>query len=66
VVRWVRARGIFGGLPALFALALQLTLSFGNIHEEDIFGPAHVAPATTITLPADYARPLPLQVTDRS
>jgi hypothetical protein len=32
---WVRAQRRFGGWLALFALALQLMLSFGHIHAED-------------------------------
>ena len=32
---WVRARRRLGGWLALFALAVQLTLSFGHIHAED-------------------------------
>jgi hypothetical protein len=32
---WVRARRGLGGWLALFALALQLALSFGHIHPED-------------------------------
>ena len=37
-MRWFRANRIFGGRLALFALAVQLALSFGHIHREDIFG----------------------------
>jgi hypothetical protein len=32
---WVRARRRIGGWLALFALAVQLVLSFGHIHAED-------------------------------
>ncbi len=32
---WVRARRRLGGWLALFALAVQLTLSFGHTHAED-------------------------------
>lgn len=32
---WVRAERRLGGWLALFALAVQLTLSFGHIHAED-------------------------------
>jgi len=35
-------RRSFGGWLALFALGLQLTLSFGHIHAEDL-APAHAA-----------------------
>lgn len=34
---WVRAERRLGGWLALFALALQLTLSFGHIHAEDFY-----------------------------
>lgn len=51
-MRWVRAKRKFGGRLALFALALQLTLSFGHIHPEDIFGPARAAADASIALPA--------------
>ena len=37
-MRWFWANRIFGGRLALFALAVQLALSFGHIHREDIFG----------------------------
>jgi hypothetical protein len=36
---WVRARQRFGAWLALFALALQLVLSFGHIHAEDFATP---------------------------
>jgi len=39
-----RSRGDFGGWLALFALGLQLTLSFAHIHAED-FARANVAVA---------------------
>ena len=37
-MRWFRANRTLGGWPALFALALQIVLSFGHIHSEDIYG----------------------------
>jgi hypothetical protein len=40
----------FGGWLALFALGLQLTLSFGHIHAED-FAPANAAVAQNQTAP---------------
>jgi hypothetical protein len=40
-MRWLRKTKRFGGWLALFALALQLALSFGHIHAED-FAPAAV------------------------
>lgn len=50
---WVRAYRKFGGGLALFALALQLYLSFGHIHADDIYGPVNVSltRAQTVTLP---------------
>jgi len=58
-MRWVRAKRKFGGRLALFALAVQLTLSFGHIHPEDIFGPARAAAHAAVALPAaGYFRPL--------
>jgi hypothetical protein len=42
-MRWLRVNARFGGRLALFALALQFVLSFGHIHREDIYGPAHGA-----------------------
>ena len=47
---WFRANRHWGGRLALFALAVQLVLSFGHIHREDIYGPsrpgaAHLAGA---------------------
>lgn len=38
-MRWFRANRTFGGRLALFALAVQLLLSFGHIHRDDIYGP---------------------------
>ena len=35
---WFRSRRTWGGGLALFALALQLVLSFGHIHAEDLAG----------------------------
>jgi hypothetical protein len=35
-MRWVRVNRKWGGCLALFALALQLVLSFGHIHAEDL------------------------------
>ena len=37
-MQWFRANRRLGGRLALFALAVQLVLSFGHIHREDIFG----------------------------
>jgi hypothetical protein len=38
VMRWVRAHRQRVGCIALFALALQLVLSFGHVHREDFAG----------------------------
>jgi hypothetical protein len=40
---WFRAKQRFGGRLALFALAVQLYLSFGHLHPDDIYGSAHPA-----------------------
>jgi hypothetical protein len=37
-MNWVRTHRRFGGTLALFALALQLVLSFGHIHVRDFAG----------------------------
>jgi hypothetical protein len=50
MMRWFRANRVFGGRLALFALAMQLVLSFGHIHREDIYGPAR--PAVLAQVPA--------------
>jgi hypothetical protein len=46
---WVRSNRRFGSWVALFAIAIQLVLSFGHIHLEDIHGssPAIAAPSQT-------------------
>jgi hypothetical protein len=49
-MRSVRTKMRFGGWLALFALGLQLTLSFGHIHAED-FAPANTAVAQNQTVP---------------
>jgi hypothetical protein len=61
-MRWFRANSKFGGRLALFALAVQLILSFGHIHLEDIYGNARAFAVTSAstTLPAaDDSQPLP-------
>jgi hypothetical protein len=58
-MQWFRANRGLGGRLALFALAVQFTLSFGHIHAEDIFGPASAAAPAAVTVPAaDQSRPL--------
>jgi hypothetical protein len=57
-MRWFRSNKKTGGRLALFALALQLVLSFGHIHRDDIYGPARAAASAPVTekspsLPSD-------------
>jgi hypothetical protein len=47
-MRWFRSRARLGSYLALFALALQLALSFGHIHRKDILG----APAKSAAIVA--------------
>src|SRR4051812_49145888 len=49
-MRALRTQMRFGGWLALFALGLQLTLSFGHIHAED-FAAANVAAAPSQSAP---------------
>jgi hypothetical protein len=35
-MRWFRANRLFGGCLALFALAIQLVISFAHIHPQDL------------------------------
>jgi hypothetical protein len=49
-MRLLRRKMRFGGWLALFALGLQLTLSFGHIHAED-FALANVAAAQSQSAP---------------
>jgi hypothetical protein len=61
---WFRTNRTFGSGLALFALTLQLWLSFAHIHPEDIYGPAKLplSSAAQIASPsADAARLLPAQ-----
>jgi hypothetical protein len=59
-MRWFRANRTSGGRLALFALAVQLVLSFGHIHREDIFGPAAApAGAVVVASAADPSAPTP-------
>jgi hypothetical protein len=57
-MRWFRANRVFGGRLALFALAVQLVLSFGHIHRSDIFGYGPPAAASAGTA-SDYAQSKP-------
>lgn len=55
-MRWVRQTRRFGGWLALFALALQLALSFGHVHADDL-APAATQASTTAGdegTPADH------------
>jgi hypothetical protein len=56
-MRWFRANAKFGGRLALFALALQIALSFGHIHREDIYGPARATAAIAAAAVADNSAP---------
>jgi len=62
-MRWFRSNRKAGGRLALFALALQLVLSFGHIHAEDIYGygAKGLVPSTAPTAVAglEKSRPLP-------
>lgn len=49
---WFRIRRAFGGYCALFALALQLVVSFGHIHPRDIRG----SPSSDATQHASYVK----------
>ena len=55
---WFRANRVFAGRLALFALAVQLVLSFGHIHRSDIFGYGPPSAASAAT-PTDHSRPKP-------
>ena len=60
VMRWFRTNRRFAGTLALFALALQITLSFGHIHLRDFAGVPGVAVAqaqATATDPANDHNP---------
>ena len=49
---WVRTHRRFGGTLALFALALQLVLSFGHVHERDFAGiPGSAVAQAQVTVP---------------
>ena len=49
---WIRTHRRFGGTLALFALALQLVLSFGHVHARDFAGiPGSPVPQAQVTVP---------------
>ncbi len=53
---WVRAHRTWGGLLALFALTVQLVLSFGHIHADEIAGrPEALAAISQPATPHDDA-----------
>jgi hypothetical protein len=56
-MRWFRSNRRFGGRLALLALAVQIVLSFGHIHREDIFGPARPGTTATQTAAVDSQSP---------
>jgi hypothetical protein len=61
-MRWFRTNLRLGGRLALFALAVQLVLSFGHIHLEDIYGNARAfaASSASAAMPAaDNSQPPP-------
>lgn len=49
-MHWIRSNCRFGAWAALFALAIQLVLSFGHIHAEDFRG-SSAAAAQSLTQP---------------
>jgi hypothetical protein len=59
-MRWVRSNIQWGARLALFALALQLVLSFGHIHLSDLLGPgASIQTAAAARASGDPASPAP-------
>jgi len=60
-MRWFRSHARLGSHVALFALALQLVLSFGHIHRKDVLGASAKSPAIAAFAldHADGAPPLP-------
>jgi hypothetical protein len=58
-MRWFRANRTFGGRLALFALAVQLLLSFGHIHRDDIYGPDSASASAAAQPAANDSQPQP-------
>jgi 3-hydroxymyristoyl/3-hydroxydecanoyl-(acyl carrier protein) dehydratase len=56
-MRWFRANIRFGSRLALFALAVQVVLSFGHVHFSDLVGAsgANVVVAASVDAPAKKA-----------
>jgi hypothetical protein len=52
-MRWIRSHVTFGGWCALFALAVQLTLSFGHVHSvsRGLFGATNTERLALQSLP---------------
>jgi len=48
IMAWFRVHARVVSGVALFALALQLALSFGHIHRKDILGPKPYSPAAAV------------------
>jgi hypothetical protein len=48
-MHWIRRNSRFGSWAAVFALAIQLVLSFGHIHLEDFQGPSSVTARSSQT-----------------
>jgi hypothetical protein len=48
-MHWIRKSSRFGSWAAVFALAIQLALSFGHIHLEDFQGPSSVTAGSAQT-----------------
>jgi hypothetical protein len=57
-MRWFRTNRIFGGRLALFALAVQLVLSFGHVH---VHGIGHSAPVVLASVHGSAGAPAPTQ-----
>jgi hypothetical protein len=53
LMRWYRSNRKLVGSLALFALAMQMTLSFGHIHPRDFAGVPGVATAQAQATPSD-------------
>jgi hypothetical protein len=64
---WVRSHRRYGARLALFALALQIVLSFGHVHLDGVLGargPLAAASSHAATLQASRQNPAPSPVGD--
>ncbi|MEI9803468.1 MAG: hypothetical protein WDN48_02085 [Pseudolabrys sp.] len=61
---WRRKQRGLSGCLALFALAVQLALSFGHIHTEDFASSAAAATLTAAPSDGAHSAPVPLRDTD--